>query len=850
MSNTPPVPPVKTPSRLGATSGDGDNSGSGKGSPSSGAPSRDDSGKSLSRQSTSPKLSSVLSLGEKAVKKSIKLGSKAAKLGSKTLTAGTSAALNAESSVASLGNQLKSMDTQKFIKGAMSSAQVNLASGVFGEYVPACGVEKEIYFDNREIKGVEYKRVLNLESTKIPNYWGPKAGWLFFPKSDFINLWDSLLALLVIYVAIMEPIRVGFTLETDRTSEVFGGLYWFELVVDILFICDLFVCLRTCFIIRDEWQNQYLIQDPVEIRNVYFRSWFFLDLIAVFPMAYILEIYEESTPGDNLDANDKNILKFVLRLVRLTKLIRLRRISDLMERLEHTFPRLFESYVLIKMFFSITYCAHVIACLWYLCGTTAGDLGWVAGVADTTDITSVPRMYLISFYWSFTTMTTVGFGDITGSTGIEQGFSIFAMGIGGFTFALIVGSIGDLITRDGVAETAYLQMMGELKEFLASKSVPKELSMRVIRFHERLYSNRTVFDEQKIFERLPELLRSEVVLHMYGAVLRRVPLFATLTDRTLADVCLELKAYHATAGEAFTVEGDRADKMFVIKSGMVKLSVQGDELLSSPMKGGDFFGVICLAGLSDIRPYTTTAMRQCQLCTLSRDDMEMLVGMHPEMGDLLMDFARVRLAEIKADVEASRNKSMRDRGEISDTQTELASMSQITSTETKKEGVEMQEKKKSAQEVFQRIHLARFVAAKHSPAKKRWGKIMKGGRMFSAIADAAEKKEGEKEAAAEPEAPSVDDLLGASGDGTDGKKFNKSLSEVTRVVRKTVAVDPAEVEPTIEEIPTDPVLALVQQLAKKMETQDTVLTKMSDRMDSLLEKQNSVMRNVVSYRGR
>ena len=47
----------------------------------------------------------------------------------------------------------------------------------------------------------------------------------------------------------------------------------------------------------DEWQNQFLIQDPVEIKNVYLRSWFFLDLIAVFPMAYILEIYEEATPG-------------------------------------------------------------------------------------------------------------------------------------------------------------------------------------------------------------------------------------------------------------------------------------------------------------------------------------------------------------------------------------------------------------------------------------------------------------------------------------------------------------------------------------------------------------------------
>ena len=125
---------------------------------------------------------------------------------------------------------------------------------------------------------------------------------------------------------------------------------------------------------------------------------------------------------------------------------------------------------------------------------------------------SVTRMYLMSFYWSFTT-TTVGFGDITGATGLEQSFSIIAMGIGGFTFALIVGSIGDLITKAGVAETAYVQMMGELKEFLNSKSVPNDLAVRVIT--KRLYSNRTVFDEGKIMGRLPSAIRSDLVMHVW-----------------------------------------------------------------------------------------------------------------------------------------------------------------------------------------------------------------------------------------------------------------------------------------------------------------------------------------------
>ena len=275
-------------------------------------------------------------------------------------------------------------------------------------------------------------------------------------------------------------------------------------------------------------------------------------------------------------------------------------------------------------------------------------------------------------------------------------------------------------------------------------------------------------------------------------------------------------------------------------------------------KGGDFFGLICLAGLSDIRPYTTTAMRQCQLCTLSRDDMQRLIGMHPEMSDRLMEFARVRLAEIKADVAASRKGRAK-----TDTSTEIESMSQITSADTAEKKKRAEQQKKNASEVFQRIHLARFVAAaqtKTSTSKLRSRMNMvggKGGGLASFIA-----KAGASEAGAEspepqtppkgsppkqggvdaPEVPTVDSLLGSPAGpegGAGNRNFERTLSVAKEAVRKNFEPDAAvadveDVVPVVREADVEnAVLSAVRALSSRLEAQERVLSEVRDKMDAL-----------------
>lgn len=302
--------------------------------------------------------------------------------------------------------------------------------------------------------------------------------------------------------------------------------------------------------------------------------------------------------------------------------------------------------------------------------------------------------------------------------------------------------------------------------------------------------------------------------------------------------------------------------MFIIKAGMVKLSVAGDELQSSPMKGGDFFGLICLAGLSDIRPYTTTAMRQCQLCTLSRDDMQRLIGMHPEMSESLMEFARVRLAEIKADVAAARKGAGK-----TDTSTELESMSQISSADAAERKKRAEQKEKEASEVFQRIHLARFVAAAQTKTNESKLRAMmdkvggsggiatfikkagKAGAPGPQLSDSPDPKTPSNEGPPKeggvdvPPVPTVDSLLGspAGGEGAgSSREFARTLSVAKEAVKKNFepdspAVDAGDVMPVVHEggAEDNAVLAAVRALSSRLEAQERVLSEVRDKMDAI-----------------
>ena len=122
---------------------------------------------------------------------------------------------------------------------------------------------------------------------------------------------------------------------------------------------------------------------------------------------------------------------------------------------------------------------HVIACLWILTAKmdTNVEDSWIYSL----DFENKTEIYMTSFYFTVTTITTVGYGDMSASTTLEQVVCVLFMIIGVIAFSMASGALTNYISSEDQKSAAYEEKMGVLEELQNKYKMPREMYIEIRR---------------------------------------------------------------------------------------------------------------------------------------------------------------------------------------------------------------------------------------------------------------------------------------------------------------------------------------------------------------------------------
>lgn len=182
---------------------------------------------------------------------------------------------------------------------------------------------------------------------------------------------------------------------------------------------------------------------------------------------------------------------------------------------------------LLKFALAGLVCIHVSACLWYFT-SKANDFDpdtWVVrnSVIDDSD----SRKYLVSVYWSISTVLTVGYGDVHAFTNFERLISVLWMMIGVIFYSVVIGLITVILGKLDSKSSILKSKLEIIDQFCLETQVSLELK-RKIKDALEYHSNRSAFsyiDNTQIMNDLPVHLKCEIALQIHSGKIGSLPFF-------------------------------------------------------------------------------------------------------------------------------------------------------------------------------------------------------------------------------------------------------------------------------------------------------------------------------------
>ena len=232
-----------------------------------------------------------------------------------------------------------------------------------------------------------------------------------------------------------------------------------------------------------------------------------------------------------------------IRILRLLKLMRLMKVGYINEEIEDRLGLSPAAMNLLMMLLQVFFVGHLVACVLFGMSTIITSNPWYAENVPTVhpDETTYPlsSQYILSLYWTFTIMSTVGYGDIYPSTTTERILNIFVILLGASMFGYMIANVSALIQSLTSSDAVKNEKIGVITEYLDEKQCPLKLQDAVVKHFRNFYKDASPYDVDSMLARLPPKLASQILLLHHEDTLKHIAVL-----RYIDNVSVRLYIFH------------------------------------------------------------------------------------------------------------------------------------------------------------------------------------------------------------------------------------------------------------------------------------------------------------------
>jgi voltage-gated potassium channel Kch len=420
------------------------------------------------------------------------------------------------------------------------------------------------------------------------------------PDSPFLQIWDAIIVLAGTAIAILVPLDLVLGIRSARSARAIGDF------VTVLFFIDIAV---SAWRLRGTRNPKGFIAAP-GIRS-YVTRWLLVDVIAAVPWSLLLGAgWTELARLVKLDKVRAILAEWMLRELRYA-----------------------DELVLAFVLFTMLLATHWITC------------GWIAIRGVTPDV-PIATAYIDALYWTISTLTTVGYGDVVPRDSIEKVYAIGTMIVGFAFLGYLIGLLATVWARRDPARLKFRENIERLATATKYARLPRSLQRRVYDYHYYVWKRRLGYDEVGFLSELPRNLRSEVSLHMKRYLLENGELFRGADPEFVREIAVHLRPLVLTPGDVAFHEGEEGRDMYFLARGEVEIVSGPDQTRLAVLAEGSYFGEIAL--LENVpRTATVRALDYCDVYSLSRSAFETVVLHHPEVMSQIREKAHARGGDLR-----------------------------------------------------------------------------------------------------------------------------------------------------------------------------------------------------------